>query len=69
MQIVTKPQILPLPNFFGNRNELQFLFPYLKNNLSRVPQGQRSFSLNMLRSKILLQKWHLWAISVKMTPI
>jgi len=41
MQIVTKPQILPFPNFLGYRNELQFLFPYLKNNLSRVPQGQK----------------------------
>jgi len=40
MQIVTKPQILRLPNFLGYKNKLQFLFRYLKNNLLRFPQGQ-----------------------------
>jgi len=40
MEIVTKPKILPLPNFLDCKNNLQFLFPYLKNNLSRAPQGQ-----------------------------
>jgi len=28
-----------------------------------------AFLLNILKSKIVLQKWHLWAISFNMTPI
>jgi len=41
--------------FSGYRNKLQFLFAYLKNNLSYKIKGKvkRSFPLNMLKSKIL----------------
>jgi len=71
MQVVTKKYYLFQTFLVYINFNFYFLIQKIICHVSHKVKGKvkRSFPLNMLKSKILLQKWHLWSISFKMTPI